>query len=99
MAANFGPISVISYASDDFKNYSGGIYDGSGCDYYNAPNHASLLYGYDLTADVPYLLFKNNWGTEWGINGYYKVKIGKLDNTNKGVCLIADTKFNTMPLL
>ena len=99
IAANFGPIVVVSYASDHLKYYYKGIFKGQGCTGNELPNHASLLYGYNLKAAKPYLLFKNNWGTGWGNSGYYKVEIGSLNDSNMGHCLIANTPYNTMPLL
>ena len=58
-----------------------------------------MLYGYDLNAPVPYLMFKNNWGTFWARGGYYKVAIGELSNRNRGHCLIAQTSYNVMPVI
>ena len=99
IAANFGPIVVVSFASDHLKYYYKGVFRGQGCSGNETPNHASLLYGYNLKVDRPYLLFKNNWGTGWGNSGYYKVEIGDLEDSNNGHCLIANTPYNTMPLL
>ena len=99
IAASNGPIIVVSYASDHLKYYYNGIYKGQGCSKGGLPNHASLLYGYNLKAPIPYLLFKNNWGNVWGNNGYYKVAIGDLEEGNNGHCLIAGTQYNTMPLV
>ncbi len=79
--------------------YKGGVYSGEGCKPNSPPNHAALLYGYDLTAPEPYFLFKNNWGTKWGEKGYYKVKIGEISDENDGLCLIGSTKYNTFPIL
>ncbi len=99
ISANFGPVVVVSYAPDQLKYYYKGIFTGKGCDPNAKPNHASLLYGYNLKSKVPYLLFKNNWGRNWGDRGYYKVALGDLTAGNPGHCLIANTPYNTMPLL
>ena len=94
-----GPVIVAHYVSSQFKFYSSGIYDGDGCEDIKTVNHASLLVGYDLDSNPPYMLFKNSWGELWGESGYYKMKIGDLLYTNKGLCLVAGTPFNTIPIL
>ena len=45
------------------------------------------------------MLFKNNWGTGWGEWGYYKVEIGSLTDNNFGLCLLANTPYNVMPIV
>lgn len=62
LGVNVGPISVVSYASKEFKFFSGGIFEGEGCEFGWVPNHSSMLYGYNLEAEIPYFLFKNVWG-------------------------------------
>jgi hypothetical protein len=34
-------------------------------------NHAVILVGYNGGATTPYWIFKNSWGTDWGIAGYF----------------------------
>ena len=99
LAASLGPTVVVSYASDIMKSYKNGIYGGQGCFGDVDPNHTSLLYGYNFNTDTPYMLFKNNWGTGWGEEGYYKVSIGDLSDENFGHCLIANTPYNVMPIV
>ena len=57
------------------------------------------MYGYDLTAEVPYLMLKTNWGASWGENGHYKLAIGELTDDNYGPCLYANTPYNVMPII
>ena len=99
LAASLGPIVVVSFASEMMKSYKSGVFTGLGCFDDKDPNHTSLLYGYNFNTDIPYLMFKNNWGTGWGEEGYYKVSIGELTNENHGHCLIAHTPYNTMPIV
>ena len=77
-AVNDQPVAVAQFVSSEFKFYAEGVYDGEGCENINTVNHSSLLVGYDLDAEVPYMLFKNSWGELWGENGYYKMEIGEL---------------------
>lgn len=99
LAAALGPIVVVSYASNLFKSYVDGVYQGQGCRNDRDPNHTSLVYGYNFNTPQPYFLFKNNWGAEWGDEGFYKVEIGDLTDDNMGKCLIANTPYNTMPIV
>ena len=92
-----GPVATISYASFPFKHYRGGIYRGQGCYGKTRPNHSSVLIGYKLTGKNKYLLFKNGWGTNWGNSGFYKVQLGDLSNRSQGHCMIAATRYNSIP--
>lgn len=90
---------VAHYVASDFKFYSNGIYDGEGCDGVDTVNHATLLVGYNLEDEVPHLILKNSWGALWGEDGFYKMELGPLLETNKGTCLVAGTPFNVIPIL
>lgn len=72
---------------------------GGGCEFGWIPNHSAMAYGYNLDVEEPYFLFKNGWGDAWGDFGYYKMKIGNLFSNNYGICLIANTVYNTIPLI
>ena len=50
-------------------------------------DHGVLAVGYDTTADPPYYIVKNSWGSSWGENGYLKIKI----ESGEGVCGIQMT--------
>ncbi|KAF1743281.1 hypothetical protein MXB_5127, partial [Myxobolus squamalis] len=62
-----GPISIAMNAEyPEFYFYESGIIDIPYCDpeYFS---HAVLAVGYNLN-ETPYLLVKNSWGTQWGID-------------------------------
>lgn len=68
-----GPISAIIFASNAFMSYSGGVYDGDGCDGNypaNAPNHAVVAIGWEPTS----MIMVNSWGQSWGIKGKFYIK-------------------------
>lgn len=39
-------------------------------------NHGVLLVGYNNNGPVPYWIIKNSWGTQWGENGYIRIRKG-----------------------
>ena len=80
------------------KQYKKGVYNGEGCKSSKPVNHAALLVGYNLEAAVPYFILKNAWGPEWGMGGYYRIAIGELNNTNMGLCQLAGTEYNVIPI-
>ncbi|XP_013192682.1 cathepsin O [Amyelois transitella] len=73
--ATHGPVSVAVNALT-WQNYLGGViqYHCSGSPF--DLNHAVELVGYDLTADVPYYIAKNSWGSQFGLEGYLHIAIG-----------------------
>ena len=99
-ALQFGPISVAHIVTKTFKYYNDGVLDEKACiSKKTIPNHSSLLVGYDLDADVPFFRFKNSWGEKWGDSGYFNMKIGPLNTTNNGICLLAKYKINVLPII
>ncbi|XP_030757737.1 cathepsin L-like proteinase [Sitophilus oryzae] len=70
-----GPISV-AIQPEAIMNYEKGIFDGA-CT--GNLSHVVLIVGYDkLVADgTSYWIIKNSWGTDWGENGYMRLRMGK----------------------
>lgn len=77
-----GPMSVSFEVYDDFMHYSGGVYYRSQLvdriNPFELTNHAVLLVGYgtDVETEEDYWLVKNSWGTEWGEDGYFRIRRG-----------------------
>jgi len=70
-----------------------GIYDGPNCPVNSKDtNHCVLIVGYDSIDGQDYWIVKNSWGTQWGMQGYMRMK----RNTNKeyGVCSINAWAYN-----
>jgi hypothetical protein len=70
-----GPVVTAFFAHDNFSGYTSGCYDD---DYYDPPNHAMLIVGWDDFAcggDGAWIV-KNSWGVSWGVDGYGYIKYG-----------------------
>ncbi|CAH1778038.1 unnamed protein product [Owenia fusiformis] len=70
---HYGPLS-ISVDATTWNDYLGGIIQYH-CEAWN--NHAVQIIGYDRSGPIPYYIARNSWGTDWGIDGYLHIKIGK----------------------
>lgn len=72
-----GPVA-ISISSYKWLSYSSGIFNL--CDNFSKVDHAVLLVGY--TPD--YWIVKNQWGVNWGENGYIRISKNRLNNCKIG---------------
>ncbi len=72
---NYGPLFTSFNVFQDFFHYESGIYE----PVWGAPlgSHCVSIIGYNDTGG--YWICKNSWGTEWGENGYFKIKYRKCD--------------------
>ncbi|KAG1334317.1 hypothetical protein COCNU_03G004360 [Cocos nucifera] len=72
------PVSVAFEVVSGFRFYKGGVYTSDTCGRTQMDvNHAVLAVGYGVENGVPYWLIKNSWGEEWGVDGYFKMELGK----------------------
>ena len=69
-----GPIEVGYKVYSDFPSYKSGVYQRHSDD--ELGGHAVKLLGWGVDDDVPYWLAANSWNTEWGDNGYFKIRRG-----------------------
>ena len=70
-----GPLAVALNANP-LQTYVSGILDVSSSQCPSSGiNHAVLLVGYG-TAELPYWIVKNSWGTAWGEKGYFRIRRG-----------------------
>lgn len=44
--------------------------------------HCTVLYGYNLDLEEPEVLIKNSWGKNWGLGGFFKMKLSDVSNPN-----------------
>lgn len=77
-----GPLSVAFEVYSDFFHYKGGVYVHTGLQEkfnpFEITNHAVLLVGYgvDAATGVKFWTVKNSWGTQWGEDGYFRIRRG-----------------------
>ncbi|XP_029373229.1 dipeptidyl peptidase 1 [Echeneis naucrates] len=77
-----GPMAVAFEVYPDFMHYKEGIYHHGGLtDSFNPfelTNHAVLLvgYGHCHKTGQKFWIVKNSWGTNWGENGYFRIRRG-----------------------
>jgi len=73
-----GPVAIaINAGLRSFQFYSTGVYDDADCD--ATLNHGVLAVGYgtEESSGKDYFLVKNSWGTQWGQEGYIKMRRNK----------------------
>lgn len=73
---------AIAIDSTDWEYYTGGIWQ---CSPTGDVNHAVLLVGY--TSDGQSWIIKNQWGNDWGENGYMYVSTNSRYNCKIGVAV------------
>jgi C1A family cysteine protease len=88
-AVSMTPVSIAIEADTTlFQSYSSGVITDETCG--TNLDHGVLIVGYGIESNIPYWLVKNSWGTEWGDEGYVKIKRSSSTN-DKGICGIAMT--------
>jgi len=80
-----GPV-VVSVDASTWSFYDSGVF--SGCDKNAIINHAVVAEGFGFMGLQKYYLIKNSWGSEWGENGYIRLKRFDDDAAHCGI----DTK-------
>ena len=66
---HIGPISVAIDVEYDFQFYKSGIFQTTQCSSQNL-DHAVLAVGYGEFNGTTYIMIKNSWGVDWGMDGY-----------------------------
>jgi hypothetical protein len=70
-----GPVAAGVCVDDQFRAYTGGIFDYNGC---GISNHGIALVGWhdDGGPDEGYWILRNSWGPDWGEDGYMRIRYG-----------------------
>eukprot|EP01114_Cavostelium_apophysatum_P002164 TRINITY_DN11885_c0_g1_i1.p1 TRINITY_DN11885_c0_g1~~TRINITY_DN11885_c0_g1_i1.p1 ORF type:complete len:294 (-),score=16.88 TRINITY_DN11885_c0_g1_i1:41-883(-) len=69
-----GPVDATFSIYSDFDNYSGGVYQYTHGDFEGL--HSVKVIGFGVENGTDYWLVQNSWGTDWGIDGYFKILRG-----------------------
>uniref|UniRef100_A0A3Q3EG06 dipeptidyl-peptidase I n=1 Tax=Labrus bergylta TaxID=56723 RepID=A0A3Q3EG06_9LABR len=91
-----GPMAVAFEVYPDFMHYREGIYHHTGlADAFNPfelTNHAVLLVGYGRChmTGQKYWIVKNSWGTNWGEDGYFRIRRGSDECSIESIAVAAN---------
>ena len=95
---HYGPI-VSCVKSTSWSFYKGGILNVE-CEKDVVTNHIISVVGYGKENGKEFLIVRNSWGTDWGINGFVKLSanslcgIGGNDGGDRAVSLIQHVAFS-----
>lgn len=78
----YGPVIAAFDIYYDFYEYDGGVYERNSNIY--SGGHVVAIVGYN--DDQDYWICKNSWGTNWGENGWFKIKYGECGIGSPGSC-------------
>jgi C1A family cysteine protease len=80
-----GPVSIcVNAGGSGWQNYKRGVYSKRCSGASSELDHCVQLVGYDKSGAKPYWIVRNSWNTDWGIEGYMHLEMGK------NLCGVAD---------
>lgn len=90
------PIATAMEVYSDFYSYRSGIYERTSGAIYKG-GHAVVIVGYNGVEG--YWICKNSWGTDWGENGFFRIRMGNSDIGSYAVSLSGPRLDNQPPVL
>lgn len=90
------PIAAYMEVYSDFYNYRTGIYERTAGATYKG-GHGILIVGYNNNES--YWICKNSWGTDWGENGFFRIRMGNCKIASYAVSLSGPSLANQAPAL
>ncbi len=80
-----GPVEAVFNVYTDLPNYKSGIYYQTSRELQGV--HTVELLGWGREGGVNYWLAKNCWGDDWGMNSFFKIRMGECGiNDNMSTC-------------
>ena len=71
-----GPVEAAFTVYEDFMSYAGGVYQHTSGNLLGGHAIKCIGWGHDDASGFDYWLMANSWGTKWGENGFFKIKMG-----------------------
>jgi len=72
----FGPIQAGFSVYKSFMSYKSGVYHKGTFEFIPEGGHAIKIVGWGVEDNTPYWLVANSWNTNWGMDGYFKIRRG-----------------------
>jgi len=86
-----GPIQTGMDVYEDFPSYKSNIY------YHTWGSRIGAvsvkIAGWGEKDGTDYWIVANSWGTDWGIDGYFKIRVNSCNIDHAGIAGTADLKF------
>jgi len=71
-----GPVQVAFMVYKSFMSYKTGVYQKKSGEFTPEGGHAVKLVGWGTESGTDYWLVANSWNTNWGLDGFFKIKRG-----------------------
>jgi len=71
-----GPIQVAFKVYSSFMSYKSGVYSKHWYEFFPEGGHAVKIVGWGTENGTDYWLVANSWNTNWGLDGFFKIKRG-----------------------
>ena len=85
-----GPVETGFEVYENFRNYTGGVYEKGANPGKLLGGHAVKIVGWGLENGVDHWIVANSWNTNWGEKGFFRIKIGECGIDSDAVAGLPD---------